>query len=47
MMMPSEPSAIKESQEYQSFRCTVPQQKVNYCYVFCFGEAETWKMFSI
>jgi len=27
-MMPSEPSAIKESQEYQSFRCTVPQQKV-------------------
>ncbi|XP_065059614.1 maspardin-like [Rhopilema esculentum] len=27
-MIPSEPSAIRESQEYQSFRCTVPQQKV-------------------
>ena len=37
MMMPSEPSAIKESQEYQSFRCTIPQQKVNCYLLFCFA----------
>lgn len=27
-MMSTEPSSISQSQEYQSFRCTIPQQKV-------------------